>query len=82
MISTRPLTDLVIEHIGTLVLRTIRFICKVTDQDSAIVVPLTRALVSVRITARPLIEHIGAFVLVIGIVGDRRLAAESLSPAV
>ena len=69
MITTRPLPDLVIEHIGTLVLRTIRFICKVTHPDSAIVVPLTRALVSIRITTRPLsdlvIEHIGAFVLVI-----------------
>jgi hypothetical protein len=73
-----------IEDVGTLVLRTIGFICKVTDPDATVIVPLTRALVSLLVTARPLsdlmIEHIGTAVLII--IGDRRLAAEPLSPAV
>jgi len=80
MITARPLTDLVIEHIGTLVLRAIRLVGKVADADATIVVPLTRALVSLCITARPLTDFVIKYTRTA--VLDRRVVAEPLDPAV
>jgi hypothetical protein len=52
----------------------------ITDANATVIVPLAGALVSGRVSTRPLadlvIEHIGA------IMFDRRLASEPLNPAV
>jgi hypothetical protein len=83
LVAARPLTDLVVEDVGALVwevavLAMVLFV--VALADAAVIIPLTRAFVSGRISTRPLtdlvIEHIGA------IMFDRRFATEALVPAV
>jgi hypothetical protein len=89
LVAARPLTDLVIEHVGALVWIIVSIVglaqlamvvIVVALADAAVIVPLTGARVNGRVSTRPLtdlvVKHIGA------IMFDWRLASEPLIPAV
>ena len=68
MLVARRTYTLVSRLNGVAAARAVVLVFKVADEPASIIVPLARALVGLLVTARPLC--------------DRRLAAESLDPAV
>jgi len=74
-LTTCPLTDFIVEDTSTLVLWALVFVGKVADTDSAIMVPLARALVFL---TDFVVEDIGALVV---FIRNGFLIAEPVHPA-